>query len=125
MTEYLAEYATETYALRENGGELVLSGRVDGLAALRQAVNLLLQIEQAEYAIFSSEYGVALADLLGQPMSYVIPEVERRLREALLRDERILAVEDFSFAANGRRLGVGLVIKSIYGELSQTLEVTV
>ena len=125
MTEYLAEYATETYALRENGGEPVLSGRVDGLAALRQAVNLLLQIEQAEYAIFSSEYGVALADLLGQPMSYVIPEVERRLREALLRDERILAVEDFSFAANGRRLGVGLVIKSIYGELSQTLEVTV
>lgn len=125
MRENLAEYKTETYALRENGGNTVLNGRVDGLEALRQAVNLLLQIEQAEYAIFSSGYGVALADLPGQPMSYVIPEVERRLREALLRDERILAVENFSFAANGRRLSVGFVIKSIYGELSQTAEVTV
>lgn len=121
----MAEYLTETYALKENDGEQLLAGRRDGLDALCQAIGLMLQVERGAYPIFSADYGLATHDLVGQPRAYVIPEIERRVSEALLNDERILAVEDFSFTANGRRLSVKFLVRTIYGDISQEAEVTV
>lgn len=121
----MAEYLTETYALKESGGGMALSGRLDDMAALCQAISLLLQVEAGAYPIFSAGYGLATHDLLGQPRSYVIPEIERRVSEALLADGRVLAVEDFSFTANGRRLGVKFLVRTIYGDISQEAEVAV
>lgn len=122
-------YLTETYALRETNdeasGALAVKGRTDGLAALQQAVGLMLQIERDSYAMFSADYGVAMSDLPGKPYSYVAPELERRIREALLADERILAVEDFHFSAKGNRLGVEFIVKSIYGDVKQRAEVNI
>lgn len=134
----MSEYESATYALArleepENEGEETeqnfLRGRVDGLAALRQTTYLLLQTEQGEYEIYP-EFGVRLRDLVGRPMAYVIPEVERRLREALLADERVLAVEDFQFdcgAGGGLRgaLSVSFTIKSIYGSVESGLDIKI
>lgn len=36
-----------------------------------------------------------LADLFGKPMPYVIPEISRRIEEALLVDDRINKVDGF------------------------------
>lgn len=121
----MAEFLTETYALQAADDALKVCGRVDGEAALLQAINLLLQVERGAYAIFSPEYGLAAADLPGKPRSYVIPELERRVGEALLQDERVLAVEDFSFTAKGRRLLAEFVVRTIYGDISQKVEVAV
>ena len=59
------------------------------------------------------------------PPAYVIPEAERRLREALLHDERILSVEDFAFKRQGGRLAISFVVKSIYGELELKTEAAI
>ena len=62
----------------------------------------------------------AVADLLGlvgQPAAYVIPEAERRLREALLQDDRVLGVEEFRFVRQGRSLAVSFLVRSVYGDL--------
>lgn len=111
-----------TYALNEGyataAGERFLQGRCEGLAALRQTVFLLLQTEQNRWPVFSDRFGVALEELLGQPAAYVIPEAERRVREALLQDDRILAVEDFRFEREACWLKVAFVVKSVYGELA-------
>lgn len=118
---------TETYAVipaaEEENGELCIKGRADDLAALQQAVSLMLQIERGNYPIFSTDYGVNLADLMGESYPYAAAELERRISEALLKDERILAVEDFSFTAAANRLSVDFIVKSIYGEAAETVEV--
>ena len=54
---------------------------------------------------------------MGQPAAYVIPEAERRLREALLQDDRVLGVEEFRFARQGRSLAVSFLVRSVYGDL--------
>ena len=85
--------------------------------ALRQAVFLLLQTERGRWPIFSAGFGVDLLGLVGQPAAYVIPEAERRLREALLQDDRVLGVEEFRFARQGRSLAVSFLVRSVYGDL--------
>lgn len=123
MSGYKGEYLTETYGLEENeNGVLSVRGRVDGPAALRQAVWLMLNIEKGMNPIFSADYGVELAGLLGERLEYVVPELERRLREALCSDERVLDVADLNFEFSGSRVQVGFVVKSVYGEFADRWE---
>lgn len=123
----MTEYVSRTYALTEAEGEggMYIKGKVDGIEALRQAIALMLQVEKDEYAIFSDEYGLQVSDLIGKPYPLVVAELERRIKETLLVDERVLAVDDFSFAAVGNRLSVRFVVKSIYGEDVQGAEVVI
>ena len=109
-----------TWALSEfapDGGECFVQGRCDGLEALRQAVFLLLQTERGRWPVLSAGFGVDLLGFVGQPAAYVIPEAERRLREALLQDDRVLGVEEFRFARQGRSLAVSFLVHSVYGDL--------
>lgn len=69
----------------------------DGIEAIKQAIYKILNTERYEYPIYSWDYGIELEELLGEPTSYVIPELERRITEALMQDERILEVSDFEF----------------------------
>lgn len=123
----MAEYVNRTYALAEAEGESgqCVRGKVDGMEALRQSIGLMLQVERGEYEIFSGEYGLQVNDLIGKDYPLLVAELERRIKETLLADERILAVEDFQFNAQGNRLGVSFVVRSIYGEEVESAEVVV
>ena len=39
------------------------------------------------------------------------------MREALLQDDRVLGVEEFRFARQGRSLAVSFLVRSVYGDL--------
>jgi len=93
----LEEQTSLTYALDPVAGRI--SGRVDGLAAVRQAVFKLLQTERFAYAIYDSNYGYESS--LGLQGEVFRLETERKVTEALLTDSRIRAVEDFKFAEQG------------------------
>lgn len=94
------------------------SGKVDGMEALEQAVYKILLTERYQYPIYSWNYGIELFDLFGKPMSYVRPEVERRIKEALLQDDRITAVDNFQFESDDKNsLLVTFIVHTIYGEL--------
>ncbi|MDB3313368.1 DUF2634 domain-containing protein, partial [Clostridioides difficile] len=75
--------------------------RVDGICddveALKQTIFLILNTERYEHLIYSRNYGVELNDLIGEPISYVIPELERRITEALIQDDRIENIDNFEF----------------------------
>lgn len=117
---------TRTYAMSELSGRgCLLRGMTDGVEALRQTVFLLLQTERYKWPVYAGGFGVELAGLFGRPSAYVIPELERRLREALLRDDRVLGVEEFNFRQQGSRLAVSFVVKSIYGEMTLATEMEV
>lgn len=99
---------------------------VEGLEAVEQAVYKILLTERYQYPIYSHNYGVELFDLFGRPMSYVRPEAERRIREALLQDDRITAVDNFEFENGGKNsLLATFTVHTIYGELEVEKAVSV
>ncbi|WP_270943171.1 DUF2634 domain-containing protein [Romboutsia lituseburensis] len=92
-------------------------GTCDKLEALKQSIDLILSIERYKYPIYSWNYGIELNDLYGEHVSYVIPELERRIREALLQDDRITAVDNFKFETNKNIISTQFIVHSIYGDI--------
>ena len=133
MIPSVSEYFTEDFQDRAlpskdyalNTSEMRINGSVEDLDAVKQAVYFILNTERYHYLIYSWDYGVELQDLMGQPMSYVIPEVERRITEALIQDERIESVTDFEFEKEKETLKVSFKIASIFGSFESGVEINV
>lgn len=85
-------YTYELNLVNEN-----VAGDCQGLTAMEQAIYKILNTERYHNAIYSWNYGVELSDLYGKPKTYCTPEIERRIKEALLQDDRISRVYDFVF----------------------------
>jgi hypothetical protein len=92
-----------------------ISGYIDGLDAIIQAIYLILNTERYRHVIYSWDYGVELLELYGKPMPYVMSEAERRIKEALMQDDRIVDVTNFNFEPNGKRLHVTFDVITDYG----------
>ena len=92
-----------------------LRGVTDGLQAVRQAVFLMLNTERYAWLIHSWDYGAELQDLIGQEVNYCIPEIERRVQEALLQDDRITEVRDFEFTVKKSEVLATFTVVSTFG----------
>lgn len=104
---------------------MTIRDKISGINALRQAVYLILNIERYDWLIYSWNYGVELRDLIGKPTDYCVPEIERRVREALTQDDRITAVDNFEFEIGRRKIGVTFRVTSIFGSFTAGKEVSV
>ena len=94
--------------------------------ALRQTIYKILNTERYQYIIYSWNYGVELMDLIGEPVSYVCPEIERRVTEALLQDTRIYSCSSFSFDTSEHGIvKVSFIVHTIYGEMETGTEVRI
>lgn len=119
-------YPNKTYKISfEKDGVDRISGYADGLASVVQAVYLILNTERYMFNIYSWDYGVELFDLIGKPIPYVIADLPRRIKEALIMDDRIDDVVDFEFERNGSKLHATFTVVSNIGNISTELEVTV
>lgn len=119
------EYITptsKTYKLHTDDLH-IQSTRIDGIEAVRQAIYLLLSTERYEYCIYD-EYGVELWDLYGREDAYVIPELERRITEAVLNDDRVISVDNFKIENKGRIKLCTFNVQSIFGEIDINKEVS-
>jgi hypothetical protein len=97
-----------------------ISGTCDQLEAMKQVVYKILNTERYEYIIYSWNYGIELRDLYGEPVAYVCAELERRITEALVQDDRINSVDGFEFDLTERKtVKVFFVVHTIYGELEE------
>lgn len=124
----LMEFAIEeqpsyTYKLDIDKGRI--RGMTDEADAMLQAVYLILSVERYQYPIYSFNYGVELADLIGQPKDYVMSEVKRRITEALTQDDRINSVDGWEFESTKKALVVTFTVHSIYGDIETKKEVDV
>jgi phage baseplate assembly protein W len=96
----------------------VINGYVDGLEEMKQTIYMILNTERYQYIIYSWNYGIELIDLFGEPVTYVCPELERRITEALTQDERILSVDAFSFDTSvKRKVQVTFTAHTIFGDI--------
>lgn len=103
-----------------------INGTIDQIQAVEQAVYLILTTERYQWLIFSWNYGVELHNLIGKDPEYCIPEIERRIREALLQDDRITAVENFQFEiTEKKKVLTTFTVISIFGGITTTLEVDI
>ena len=100
-------------------------GHVDDLEAIKQTIYLILSTERYKYIIYSWDFGVELADLIGKPMTYVMSELPRRITEALTQDDRISDVVDFEFTRNGKKLHTTFTVITTAGNIPTELEVEV
>ena len=89
----IEELPSKNYKMDLNGNSV--RGFCDSLEAMKQTVFRILSTERYQYIIYSWNYGIETLDLYGQPVTYVCPELERRIEEALLVDSRIVRVADF------------------------------
>lgn len=121
------EYETQpdlTYRL-DIGNERFM-GYADEQEAYKQAVYKILNTERYAHLIYSWNYGIELKDLFGQPKPYVIPELERRITEAIMQDDRTVSVTNFQFdTSKFSEVAVTFSANSIYGETQQKLTVAI
>ncbi len=111
----IEEQPTYTYKLNIDSDSII--GFTDGLEAMKQAIYLILNIERYNYLIYSWNYGIELTDLFGQPIPFVLPELKRRITEALTQDERIQSVDAFSFEVNKGKIHATFTVHTIYGDV--------
>lgn len=113
---------TRTYSVSEDK----IQGFADGLTALRQTINHKLNTEQYEFPIYSLDYrGLRTDDLIGKDREYVESELQRRIRECLLTDDRITGVDNFTFSADGDEMRCTFDVENIYQTISSNKVVTV
>lgn len=95
-----------------------IQGNTDQLKAMEQAIYKVVFTERDEYEIYTSNYGVNLKDLFGLPKTFVIPEIKRRITEALLWDNRITVVDRWEFSIPQRGTVVAnFRVVTIFGDV--------
>lgn len=112
----VAEQPSKTYYLNiENN---TINGYCDGIDAIKQTIYCILNTERFEHLIYSWNYGIELKDLIGESSTYVIPELERVITEALLQDDRIEEVYNFNFEINRNKIIATFNVITTVGEIT-------
>lgn len=112
---------TKTYSVSENK----VQGFVDDVKALQQTISHMLNTEQFEYPIYTLDYGFRANDLIGKDREYIEAELQRRIRECLLTDDRITGVDNFAFSVDGDEMLCTFDVDNIYKTISMNKAVTV
>lgn len=90
----------------------------DDLEAVKQAIYKIINTERYKFLIYSWNYGIELEDLFGKPIPYVLPEIPRRIKEALTQDDRIKDVLGFDLTYNRKGdVLAKFTVVTIYGNL--------
>ncbi len=118
----MEEQPSMTYKMNMDTGRI--QGCADGLEAVKQAIYKILMTERYQYIMYSWNYGIELLDLFGEPVTYVCPELKRRISEALLWDNRIRSVDNFEFDFPQKGVvHVTFIAHTIFGDVSGEREV--
>lgn len=100
-----------------------IQGEVDNLAAVQQAVDIILNVERFRWQIYSPNSGMQWDDLIGQNPGYVASEVQRRILDALSVDDRVTGISNFNYSISGDTMTAYLTVNTVYGDVPSTVEV--
>lgn len=118
----IEEQPSKTFKMNIN--DMSVRGYADGLEAMRQAVYKILMTERFRYVMYSGNYGMETEDLFGREASYVCPELERRITEALTWDDRIEGVDNFAFDISKKGVvKVSFTVHTVFGDIDAQREV--
>lgn len=86
---------SKTWIIDRNTNQV--KGIGDGLPAMRQLVDILLNTERYYWQIYTDNFGVETEDLPGNDRAFIEAELPRRIEDAMSVDERIEGVKNFVF----------------------------
>lgn len=111
-----------TYALLWDRNRV--TGKVDEKEAVKQFIYKSLNTERFDHPqIYSQAIGFERKSLIGKPIDWVMAEVDRRIKEALLWDDRITSVDKFKFTIGKKSLHVEFTVITIFGAITIDMEV--
>lgn len=109
-----AQLPTRTYKLDLERGRC--TGFIDRKEAMEQAILKVLRTKRFAHLIYSDDYG--FQDMIGHERLFVRGELPRRIKEALLQDERITSIENFKLDFEKDEAFVSLTAITIYGDVN-------
>lgn len=117
------QQTSRTYGIDFAAGKA--TGMVDGLEAVRQAVYKILRTDRFAHLIYDANYGSEISGLQGRSQGYVRSEIDRRIREALLQDDRISEIADMQVTITGDEALVTFTVVSNYGDFKEEVTASV
>lgn len=125
LTEVTIEtLPSKDYKLNLTNGNV--GGYCDNIEAMKQVIFCILSTERYQSLIYSWDYGVETLDLYGAPVGYVVPEIERRIKEALTQDDRINSVENFNFDTTIKgKIHITFTVRTIFGDVESEKAVNI
>lgn len=123
-TENYEVLPTKTYQLDLVNNRII--GTIEGRDAVLQFIRKVLSTDKYAFEIYDWYYGNELIKLVGHSYDYVVTRVPNIFREALLVDDRITDVRDFTFKkTNIDSVTVSCHIDTVYGEIKYEQEVLI
>ena len=121
-TEQFEILPTKTYKLDLVSKRII--GTVDGRDAVIQFIQKVFSTDKYAFEIYDWYYGHELQKLVGRSYDYAVTRIPNIFKEALLVDDRITDVRDFSFTQTKvDALHVSCVIDTVYGKIEYEQEV--
>ena len=97
-------------------------GRGDGWEAIRQAVEIIVNVERFKWQIYTPNFGTDYGGLLGTDPGYAASELRRRLEDAFLPDNRILGIKDYAYTFRDVSLTVTFTALTVFGDVPGSME---
>lgn len=101
-----------------------IEGTVDGQAAVRQAVEIILNVERFRWQIYRPYSGMEWDGLIGQDPGYVGAELQRRIADAVTVDDRVTGISGYDYTASGGKLRATFTVNTVYGSFQAEQEAT-
>lgn len=103
-----------------------IMGNVDAREAVMQFIRKVLSTDKYAYEIYDWYYGNELRELVGKSYDYAVTRVPNIIKEALLVDDRITDVRDFTFVKSAvDAITVSCYVDTVYGSIKYDLEVMI
>ena len=117
----VASQPSKTWIIDRN--TMQVSSMDKGLEAVRQAVEIALNVERYKWTIYSANYGSELNDLVGEDEAYIIAEIPRLVEGALSTDSRVVSVDDYAYKkTDTNSMTVSFTVHTVYGDLVEVIE---
>jgi len=104
---------TKTHKI-ENGR---IVGFCDDKESLIQTIYFILNSERYTYIVYPNSYGNEILGTIGMDKDIAESELKRRVKEALIQDDRIKDIANFEFIYDGDSALLKCTVFSVYGEL--------
>lgn len=115
---------TKTYKIDPVNKRII--GTIEDREAVMQFIRKVLNTDKYAFEIYNWYYGNELLKLVGQSYDYVVARVPNIFKEALMVDDRILDVREFTFNKSGiDSMTVSCYIDTVYGVIIYEQEVLI
>lgn len=122
-----------TYTFREPNltyklNEKTVTGNIDKIESIKQAIYHILMTERYSNPIYSDDYGVELEQYIGKDFGYVVAHIQDTLNDALLQDDRITSVVVDDVSKSDKQQNACLIlftVYTIYGNFESNINVLI